>query len=41
MPDAWIDARRMHADEQLVVPGLRYFDVAKLEHVGRAIPIYE
>jgi hypothetical protein len=25
------------ADEQLVVPGLRFFDLAKLEHLGRAV----
>src|SRR5215204_6117519 len=37
MPDAWVDARRMHADEQFVVPRLRFLDVAKLEHVGRAV----
>jgi len=37
MPDAWVDAPRMNADEQLVVSGLRFFDVAKLEHVGRAV----
>src|SRR5215208_8269640 len=37
MPDAWVDARSMDADEQFVVPGLRFLDVAKLEHVGRAV----
>src|SRR5215210_1086484 len=37
MPDARVDARSMHADEQLVVSGLRFLDVAKLEHVGRAV----
>src|SRR5215204_4619331 len=37
MPDAWIYARSMHADEQLVVPGMWFFDIAKLEHIGRAV----
>src|SRR5215216_171642 len=37
MPDAWVDACSMHADEQIVVSGLWYLDVARLEHVGRAV----
>src|SRR5215204_558564 len=37
MPHSWVDARRMNADEQLIVLGLRFFDVAKREHVGRAV----
>ena len=32
--DARVDARSMQADEQFVVPRLRFLDVAKLEDVG-------
>src|SRR5919107_3607912 len=38
---ARVDSRGMHADEQLVVPGMRFFDFAKLEHVGRAVLILD
>src|SRR5215210_33743 len=37
MPDARVEARSMHADEQLVVSGPRSFDVAKFEHIDRAV----